>query len=128
MRHADAGQAPGVPDTPACIREYQRRRYADEREAEQARQRARVPERRLYLRKYDAANPEKAKEQNRKWIAANPEAKRAINRRYGDSHRDEIRERNLAILQRPDRPCRYAKAGCTEFAAVGIPCCRPHWR
>ena len=43
--------------------------------------------------------------------AANPEAERAARARR---------------LQRADRPCRYARAGCTAFADVGYPECRPH--
>lgn len=36
-------------------------------------------------------------------------------------------ERRRIRLQRPDRPCRYVKAGCTEFAMIGRAQCREHY-
>lgn len=37
-------------------------------------------------------------------------------------------ERTRKWLAKPDRPCRYAKAGCREFAAVGNAACVTHRR
>ena len=49
----------------------------------------------------------------RRQRAANPEGARETRRQY---------------RSRPDRPCRYAKSGCSEFAEVGLLCCRKHQR
>ncbi len=53
---------------------------------------------------------------------------RELNRRQRAANPEGIRETVRRHRQRLDRPCRYAKAGCTELAAVGLLCCREHQR
>ena len=54
------------------------------------------------------------------------ECQRELSRRQRAANPEGIRETRRQHRARLDRPCRYAKAGCTEFAAAGLLCCRTH--
>ena len=58
----------------------------------------------------------------------NPACLAEYTRRQRLSNPEGARETRRQRLARLDRPCRYAKAGCTEFAAAGLHCCRRHQR
>ena len=104
-----------------CKREFNRRQYVANAEADNARRRrnaAANPEReRARRRRHYLANKEAVVAQNERWRKANPERSREITRRA-----------NQKFRQRPDRPCIYAKVGCTEFALPGAPVCGEHAR
>jgi len=64
------------------------------------------------------------REYGRRWREENPEAAQASDRR--SSANPEARKRRRAFLQRTDRPCKYAKTGCSEFAGRGSVLCHKH--
>jgi 5-methylcytosine-specific restriction endonuclease McrA len=126
-----------------CSRERDRRRYAENpqrratvkegRERRLAADSDRVRElARNSGRKWRASNLEKVRasrrESMRKWRAANLEVTREGRRDYDRQWRTTMnpgapRAARLRYLKRRDRPCRSARAGCIEFAAVGSVFC-----
>lgn len=69
-----------------------------------------------------------------RWRAANPRARCRVCNGPTNSpvsvckaNPECRRERRRIRLQRTDRPCRYMKAGCTEFAVIGRAQCREHY-
>lgn len=67
-----------------------------------------------------------AREAERMWGANTREAKLERRRAAYAANLQVERDRHRRWLQRPDRPCRHAKAGCTKFATVGQHCCPEH--
>lgn len=69
-------------------------------------------------------------EYGRTYRAENRERLRAASRKAARKRRAENPEREREVMrvyrQRPDRKCRYAKAGCTEFATPGDGRCPGH--
>jgi 5-methylcytosine-specific restriction endonuclease McrA len=134
-----------------CKREHKRRQRAANPEKHRER------ERRYYAanpqpvkdraRAWDKAHAEVTAERKRAWRQANleasrkssregqrrrraedPEAVRAATMKWRAANPEAFRESNQRWLQRTDRPCRYAKVGCTEFSAVGQKACPEHVR
>jgi hypothetical protein len=56
----------------------------------------------------------------------NKEAVLDAERRHRQSSAAVVQAAALRYRARADRPCRYAKSGCTEFAAVGANVCPEH--
>lgn len=71
-------------------------------------------------------NPECKKEQIRRYTRARPERVRERERRYARQQRLENPEKRAEYLARTDRPCRYRKSGCAEFAILSGSSCREH--
>ena len=115
----------------AATKRNRERRQADNAEAEREKNRNRGRRRR-------AVSPEKVRmlrrESMRKWRAVNLEASQEHLRRLRQEWkakdpevtRAAVRTAERRRLRRPDRPCRYAKAGCGEFAGVGWTLCKEH--
>jgi len=113
--------------SPDCKREYFSRRHAANAEAIRE-------QRALYrtanaeaIREYRVTNAEAISEYRALYIATNAEAIREYRVSYRAANAKAIRERNRERMQRPDRPCRYAKTGCTEYAKVGQKACPEHY-
>lgn len=92
-------------------------------------------------RRYDARHPgarrRASREAARRSRAAKPKApppspeeqaetKRQADLRWRAANRDAVREKDRKYLLRPGRPCRRAKAGCTEYALIGQRACAEH--
>ena len=118
--------------TPECKREnkhrerlaHQEKRRAKEREwYEQNRERHAAT-----AKAWEEANREWSREYHRTykkaWNAAHPDTVLAYSRKYEQSGRRQPIRR--AWLQRTDRPCKRARAGCTLFAIAGSNFCRGH--
>jgi 5-methylcytosine-specific restriction endonuclease McrA len=58
--------------------------------------------------------------------AADPGAVRDRSARYREANRAAALEANRAWKRKPDRPCRFAAAGCLNLAAVGQILCPGH--
>lgn len=99
---------------PDCWRELQRLRREDRKEARAAEAsawyQANKEHRREYQRKDRAARPEIYREREQRRVRDPEQHARAV-RKY---------------LARPDRSCRYARAGCVEFSLPGGQTCRAH--
>jgi HNH endonuclease len=130
--------------TAECRAEYGRRyRSAKAGEISQQRRQYRI-DNRVVLAQRDSekyyADREAALEYQRQYRQDNIEARRAYDRAYYRENREIIlderlrdeewrerrRIRTREYLQRPDRACRYAKSGCTEFARINGWLCTPH--
>ena len=125
--------------TQACYNERARREWAAG-DPEALRERhsryywANAESQREHKRQERLANPELLRERQRGYREANPERYRekAKRHRHARLEADPAGERaRLAAAarryrQKPGRPCRYAKAGCTEFALIGRSACREH--
>jgi 5-methylcytosine-specific restriction endonuclease McrA len=121
--------------TPECSRESRRieRQSADpdqrrrRRRAYYAANAAAVAE---YAKAWRQANRARERERQRRWRAANPETVRARHRRQwaklAAERPEVVREKQRRYLQRTDRPCRYARAGCPEFAIPWSHSCYEH--
>ena len=120
--------------SPECKREYRRReRLANldaRREYEREWFRANRKRKNAAGAAWRAANPERARANRRAsgkvWEAAHPEVVRAYRLRYLAS--EQYRSTRRAYLQRTDRPCVYARLGCTQFAVTGQALCREYKR
>ena len=111
--------------TKECARVWARRSYAA---ADPAVLAARAKVNGQSFRKRRASNPEPYRASNRRWYAANSVTALRSTRRYHAAHPDVLLAIKRRFMARADRPCRYAKAGCTEFAVVGQAACKEHQR
>ena len=77
-----------------------------------------------------AANPDKGRQQKRRAYWENPERQRERGRQWREKNIDRRGPLEKAYRAkyraRADRPCKYAAAGCTEFALPGNLACREH--
>lgn len=95
---------------------------------------AHAEEQRAQKRQYSADNAEILSVRRKGYYWADPELAR-LKQRLGNRARIEAdpdrvrllaRQASARWLSRPDRPCRYARAGCAVFALVGQQTCRKH--
>jgi len=106
--------------TAECKRERHRRYRDAHRETVRRGNRERA-------RRRAAAKPKTPQQQpTAESLAERAEARRQAERRWRVANRGVTREKDRKYLQRPDRPCRYAAAGCTEYAVIGQRACGEH--
>jgi hypothetical protein len=111
-------------ETPDCRTEYNRRFRASRRQ--ELREYKQQDRKRNLERERYARNREARQALARRIRRANRERLAEQNRIYREANREALAERRREYMKRPDRPCRYAASGCTQYARPGGNCCQEH--
>lgn len=109
--------------TKECDNEWARRRYVG---ADPAVRAVRAEAKRRADRNRYGADPDRYRAADQQWYAANREKAAQATRKYHAAHPEVLLAIKRRYMQRADRPCRYVKAGCIEFALINDVCCREH--